>query len=414
MADRAVDDRVEITELPNGLRIVTERMDSVRSVALGCWVGVGNRDEPDSASGSSHFLEHLLFKGSDRWSSRELSAAIDGIGGDMNAFTSREYTAYSFRVPETGIELAADLLTEVIVRPRLSAEDIDSERLVIREELAMAEDAPDDLVHMELQESLFPAHPLGREVLGTAATIDAIDCESIRAFHNKWYRPSNMVVAAAGNVEHRAVVELFDAAFAGLEPGDRPIREAPVSGLRSSISREKAVEQSHVALGWRGFGLDDQRRHGLGLVNQILGGGLSSRLFHEVREVRGLAYAVFSSLAGYVDAGIFTIYAGTNPENTSELLDVVEAELAKIIAEGFTLEELEIAKGGVAGATMIGLEDSASRMGRLGASVLLRGRVAPLDELLERILAVDLDELNAIAAEVFDADHALSIVGPYC
>ncbi len=403
---------VLLTELPNGLRVVTERMDSVRSVTLGCWVGVGNRDEPAQHAGSSHFLEHLLFKGSAQWSTRDLSVAIDGVGGDMNAFTSREYTAYSFRVPHTSLALAAELLGEVITRPTLDADDLESERLVIQEELTMAEDTPDDLVHMELQESLFPGHPLGREVLGSVDTIEHMTAETVRGFHGHWYQPANMVIAAAGLVDHQELVDAMSAKFAAQHGGERPARMQPDAGVRRVTAIDKPVEQTHVAFGWRGFGLDDERRFALSLANQILGGSLSSRLFHEIREKRGLAYSVFSSSSSYLDAGILTMYAGTSPEKTRELLDVVDAEIQELIDNGFTAEELATAKGGVSGATMMGLEDSSSRMGRLGSNILLFDRVKPLDEAVAAIERVDLDELNAVAAEVFSADRALSLVGP--
>ncbi len=403
---------IQLTELPNGLRVVTERMDSVRSVTLGCWVGVGSRDEAGHHAGSSHFLEHLLFKGSDQWSTRDISIAIDAVGGDMNAFTSREYTAYSFRVPHTAVDLAARLLGEVITRPSLDPDDLESERLVINEELTMAEDTPDDLVHMELQRSLFPDHPLGEEVLGNSESISAMTADTVREFHSHWYRPANMVIAAAGMVDHDQFVAEMQTAFAGLDGGARPTRSVPSEGVRGYCSTEKPVEQTHVALGWRGFGLDDDRRFALSLANQILGGSLSSRLFHEIRERRGLAYSVFSSAASYSDAGILTMYAGTSPEKADELLAVVDQEIAEVIENGFTPEELATAKGGVAGATMIGLEDSSSRMGRLGSNMLLFDRIKPIDEAVEAINRVDLDQLNAVATEVFSTQRATSLVGP--
>ncbi len=403
---------IQLTELPNGLRVVTERMDSVRSVTMGCWVGVGSRDEADDHAGSSHFLEHLLFKGSDKWSTRDISIAIDGVGGDMNAFTSREYTAYSFRVPHIAVDLAAELLGEVISRPTLDADDLESERLVILEELTMAEDTPDDLVHMELQRSLFPDHPLGEEVLGTEESISAMNADTVRKFHRHWYQPANMVVSAAGLVDHDRLVDAMESAFGQLEGGDRPTREVPSEGVRPFCSTEKPVEQTHVALGWRGFGLDDERRFALSLANQILGGSLSSRLFHEIREKRGLAYSVFSSAASYSDAGILTMYAGTSPEKAVELLAVVDHEIAEVIENGFTPEELATAKGGVSGATMIGLEDSSSRMGRLGSNMLLFDRIKPIDEAVAAIERVDLDQLNEVARQVFSAERCVSLVGP--
>ena len=412
MTSQVIADGVQLTELPNGLRVVTERMDSVRSVTLGCWVGVGNRDEDPVFAGSSHFLEHLLFKGTAEFTTRDLSIAIDGVGGDMNAFTSREYTAYSFRVPHTSAVLAAELLGAVVTRPSLDADDLESERMVIQEELTMAEDTPDDLVHMELQQSLFPGHALGSEVLGTVESIGSIQPETVRAFHKHWYQPANVVVAAAGLVDHDELVATMTAAFEGQSGGERPERAKPPTDLRLVAATDKAVEQTHISLGWRGFGLDDDRRYALSLANQILGGSLSSRLFHEIREKRGLAYAVFSSAASYSDTGIFTMYAGTSPDNTAELLEVIDQEVAEVIANGFTEDELATAKGGVAGATMMALEDSSSRMSRLGSNMLLFDRIKELDESVAAIERVSLDDLNEVAAEVFSAPHCVSLVGP--
>ncbi|MSX88261.1 MAG: insulinase family protein, partial [Actinobacteria bacterium] len=274
--------------------MVTETMPAARSIALGCWVAVGNRDEPESVAGASHFCEHLLFKGTASRSAREIAELVDATGGDMNAYTTKEYTAFYLRVPASDFPLALDILCDVISSPALRENDVESERDVILEELHLQLDEPDDLVHTELSAALFPGHALGWEILGTADTIGSMSADAIRSFHAEWYRPANLVFAAAGPIEHDAFVAAIAAAFPSSDGGQAPERVAPITPpvLHRVVPRK--VESVHVALGWRAFGHHDPDRHALAVLNQILGAGMSSRLFQEIREERGLAYSVFS------------------------------------------------------------------------------------------------------------------------
>ncbi len=402
---------VEHTRLDNGITVVTEHVPGMRSVAVGCWIGVGSRDEPAQRAGASHFLEHLLFKGSARRDARQIAEAVDRVGGDFNAYTTKEYTAFYCRVPADSQQMAAELVTEVVAAPTFTAEHVEGERQVILEELAMSEDTPDDLVHSKLDEALFPEHPLGREVLGTIDSIEAMTVEDIRAFHAEWYRPTNLVVAAAGGVDHASLVAQVVATFGG-HSGARPIRSRPELGPAGDVVVRKPTEQVQVALGWRGIAQDDADRFALALANQIIGGGLSSRLFQEIREKRSLAYAVYSGSSAYVDSGAFVVYAGCSPKRLGELLAVLDGELSALIAEGVTDQELDVARGGFEGATVLGLEDSGSRMSRLGSVQTIRGTVISVDEYLAAIDAVTVDDVNRVIRRVLSPPPTRSVVGP--
>ena len=385
-----------------------------RSVALGCWVAVGGRDESDELAGASHFLEHLLFKGTANRSASELSRAVDATGGDLNAFTTPEYTAYHARLPEGHLDLALDVLSEVVWSPALRDDDIEAERSVILEELLMNEDELEDRVLRLLDESLFPGNPLGREVLGDRASIEAMRPEAVRAFHDRWYRPANVVVAAAGAVDHAAVVEGMAARLpAGLTGGERPERRAPVAPLRPFVSHKRRSEQAHLAIGVRGLRRDDPDRYALAVANQVLGDGTSSRLFTTVREERGLAYTVYSSPSAYTDAGTLLVYAGTAPDHAAEVLGLLHGALDDLAAAPIDPEELAVATGYLAGSTVLGLEDTSSHMERLGWSTLMEGRVPPIDEVLDRFRAVTVDDVSRIARRLLDgAPRAVAAVGP--
>lgn len=405
------DPTVGRTRLPNGVTVVTETVPGMRSVALGCFVGVGSRDERDHLAGASHCLEHLLFKGSDRRSAREIAEAVDRVGGDLNAYTTREFTAFHCRVPATELDLAADLVTEVVARPGFDAGHLDAERQVILEELAMHEDAPDDLVQTRLDAALFPGHPLGREVMGDPATIEAITVDDLHAFHAAWYRPANLVVAAAGGVEHDRVVERVASAF-GDEPGHPPVRFPPSQPPDALVVVTRPTEQVQLALGWRALDHADPDRYALALANEVVGGGLSSRLFQEVREARGLAYAVYSGMSSYVDAGAFVVSAATSRRRFGELVAVLDDELARLVADGVTEQELEVARSGFEGATILGLEDSGSRMGRIGVGQTIRGWVLSIDAYLAAIEAVTIDDVHRVLRRVLGSPGTRAVVGP--
>jgi len=401
-----------VTQLPSGLRVVTERVPRALSVAAGVWVGVGARDEPEELSGVSHFLEHLLFKGTDQRSAHDIASAVDRVGGDMNAFTAKEYTAYYCRVPAERLNLAVELLGDVLTAPALRDADVDNERQVILEELAMDEDLPEDVAHRLLGEALFPEHPLGRETAGTADTVEAITPEDVRAFFERWYRPSSMVVAVAGAVDHERVVAEVEARFPAVPSAERPERHAPSVEPRDVVVDRRRAEQAQVAVGFRGLARGDADREALDVANHVLGGGLSSRLFEEIREQRGLAYAVGSGTTSYVDAGALTIYAGTGPGQVPEVLRLIDVELAKLLADGITADEMEIATGYLTGAYVMGLEDTGSRMARLGALLTTTDAIRPVEDQVARWRSVTAEDVARVIERVLSQPRSLAVVGP--
>ena len=398
--------------LTGGPGVVSEHMPDAHSVSVGVWVGVGGRDEDPALAGASHFLEHLLFKGTEDRSARAIAELVDASGGVMNAFTAKEYTAYYARLPVGGQATAVALLADVLREPALRATDVETERQVILEEIHLAADDPDDVVFDLLYEALFPDHPLGREVLGSAASVDALGRDDIAGFHDYWYRAPNLVVAAAGAVDHEALVAQIGEAFAGRTGGEAPERKRPEAEPVPARHMTRPTEAAHVAWGWRGLDRVDPRRHALAIGVHVLGGGLSSRLFQTVREDRGLAYSVFSSMAAYSDAGVVSVYAGTAPERADELKRVVAHEVGEVATNGITEAELAIAREGFEGSLLMGLESSGSRMSRLGTSQSLLGRVVPLDEYVEILRAVTLDQVNTVLADVLTPEATVAEVGP--
>jgi predicted Zn-dependent peptidase len=404
---------VRFTQLDNGLMVATERVPGARSVATGVWVGIGARDEPAALSGVSHFLEHLLFKGTDTRTARDISAAIERVGGDMNAFTSKEYTSYYCRLPGEHLRLGLDVLGDVLSRPALRDDDVETEREVILEELAMDDDSPEDVVHRDLAEALFPGHPLGRETAGERDTVAATSADDVRAFFAEWYRAQNMVVAIAGPGDHDDVLDAARRSFAGVADGGAlPDRQGPVATLGSDHSREDDTEQAHLTIGYRALARTDQRREALDVLNHALGGGTSSRLFDEIRERRGLAYSVYSATSAYADAGALSVYAGTNPQHLATVREVIDTELASIAADGITADELDIAVGYLCGAFVMGLEDTGARMGRLGGLLATTGKVRPVDEQIARWRAVTLDDVAEIASDILGGAKVTAVVGP--
>ncbi len=409
----SLDPGIEQSELPNGLRIVTETMPEARSVTLGAWVRVGGRDEPEHLAGASHFLEHLLFKGTAERSARQIAEAVDAVGGEMNAFTAREHTAYYARLPHQELELGVCLLGEVLTEPALRPVDIDAERQVIVEEILMNLDAPEDRAHTLLARALFPDHPLGRDVLGEMPVIEALGRDEIEGFFGTWYRPATMVLVAAGRLDHTAVVAAAESAFASMEGGVLPERVAPAPATDAVVVDEDDTEQAHLCLGWRALDVDDDDRWAMAVANQVLGGGMASRLFQEVREERGLAYAVYSHPSSYSDAGSLTIYCGTAPKRAPETLRVIEGVVRDLLADGVTDGELAVATGYLEGSLLLGLEDSGGRMGRLGRGLVQRGEPTSVDEQLAGIRAVDAAAVHRVLRRVFEGPRALAAVGPF-
>ena len=409
---------VRRTILPGGLRIVTEYVPGVRSAALGVWVAAGSRDEPRSQMGSAHFLEHLLFKGTTHRDAMTISAQIESVGGDLNAFTTKEHTCYHARVLDEDLPLALDVVCDVVLNATVHDHDIESERAVICEEIAMYEDDPGDLVHDEFARAMFGDTPLGRPILGTNDTITALPNSAIRGFYRRAYTPEAMVVSLAGNVDHSSVVQQVRRIFDGrldfaVEPaGPRPSRGRRMRGAPVRIN-SRSTEQAHLVLGAPGLVRGDERRYALAVLSTALGGGMSSRLFQEVREKRGLAYSVYAYAQSFADAGVFGLYAGCLPSKADTVLDVCLSELQTVAREGLTTEELQRAKGQVKGSMVLGQEDTGARMTRIAKAELHSEPIESIDTLLRRVDAVDAGAVHDIAREVLTRSYTLAAIGPF-
>ncbi|CAN5783212.1 pitrilysin family protein [soil metagenome] len=412
---------IERTEFSSGLRVVTERMPSVRSVSLGFWVLAGSRDERPRISGSSHFLEHLLFKGTDQRSAQDIAENFDAVGGDVNAFTAREYTCYYARVLDRDLEMAVDHLADMVQHSVIRADDLDAERQVILEEINMHEDSPEDVVHDLFTQTLWPEHPLGRPILGTVDTITAANRASVQRFYGRHYLPGNLVVAAAGSVRHDDLVRLLKQRMdtgRQLRVRDDSVRNlrapgrAPKPSGRNLVKRRK-TEQAHICLGTNGLARNDPDRFAFLVVNTALGGGMSSRLFQEVREKRGLAYSVFSYHAQYTEAGLFSTYAGTTPSRATQVVALLRGELEVLRDGGLTEEEFDRAKGHVKGSMVLSLEDPGGRMSRLGKSEIAHGEILTVDQALRRIEQVTLEDARRVAERVLSQPLTLTVLGPF-
>ena len=417
-AEGQVTSRIRRTVLPSGLRIISEQQAGVRSASIGVWVGVGSRDETPTLHGCSHFLEHLLFKGTAERSALDISVALDAVGGEFNAFTAKEYTCFHARVLDEDLPLAVDVLGDMITGSTLDHDDVEAERDVILDEIAMHDDDPDDVVHNLFALQAYGDSPLGRPIAGTVESISALSRAQIARFYKRHYQPRNIVVAAAGNVDHTTLVRRVRAAFGRqgwLDGEAEPVR--PRHGSRRRVTPGQIVttrpfEQVNVVLGMEGMARDDDRRFALGVLNTALGGGTSSRLFQEVREHRGLAYSVFSFASHHADSGLVGVSVGCLPAKLDEVLAVVRDELAKVAAHGITADELARGKGQLRGGLVLGLEDSASRMSRLGKAELVHDELLSIDEVMDRIDAVTLEDVRAVAAHVFTKPEILAVVGP--
>jgi predicted Zn-dependent peptidase len=411
---------VRRTVLPGGLRVVTETMPTVRSVAVGMWVGIGSRDEDPEHMGASHFLEHLLFKGTPTRDALEISAAIEGIGGEINAFTAKEYTCYYARVLDEDLRVAIDVLADVVTSSLITADDVEAERGVILEEIAMHDDDPSDVVHEQFSAEMYGDTPIGRPILGTVESINAIGRDRIDEYYRSRYLPSRTVVSVAGNVTHEQVVELVAAAYerAGALGGDAEPVPPRVSGeavpARSGVRvLHRPTEQANLVLGTIGLTRTDERRFALGVLNAALGGGMSSRLFQEIREKRGLAYSAYSYTSQYADTGQFGVYVGCLPSKTDEVLKICREELLRVVADGFSEEEIVRGKGQMRGGLVLGLEDTGSRMSRIGKGELVYDELLSVDEVLARIEAVTPEEISEVAADVLTRPRTLAVIGPY-
>jgi len=400
--------------LPNGLRLVTEAMPHVRSVSVGVWLTRGSRHESDAEGGVAHFVEHMLFKGTTSRSAQVIAQTIDSIGGQLDAFTSKEYAGYYIKVLDDHLPLALDLLSDLVMRPAFLAEDVEREQRVILEEIKMVEDAPDDLVHEVFAQQFWSRHPLGRPILGTPETVASFDATLLRDYFARTYLAPNLIVAAAGHFEYAALKQLVLDAFADLPQDGMPPTDAAPTSTAGLMVREKEIEQSHICLGTPSYAQAHVDRHALYVLNTILGGSMSSRLFQHIREDRGLAYSVFSNLTSYRDAGAITVYAGCAAQKVGEVVDLTLAELRRLRQELVPLEELQRAKDHLKGSLMLSLENTSSRMSQLARQEMYFGRQFSLDELLGAIDDVSRDDVRRVAVDLFrDGGVTATVVGPH-
>ena len=401
--------------LDSGVTVVTEEMTEVRSTSVGFWFDVGGRDEPEKLAGTSHFLEHLLFKGTPTRSAKDIADVFDAVGGDVNAFTGKEYTCYYARVLDEDLSMALDVLADMITNSLIEPSELESERKVILEEIAMHEDAPDELVHDLFYRAMWAGHPLGRPVLGYNETIGSVTRSQVADYWRERYAPSNLVVAGAGRLDHERLVERIETLMSRSSGGVRTERSGPSPQAASGIRvHKRPTEQAHIIIGSEGLTRSDDDRHTLAVVDTILGGGMSSRLFQEVREKRGLAYSVYSYRAMFADSGSFAIYAGTTPQNADTVMEIVRNEIASMVTDGITEAELDRAKGHLKGSLVLAAEDPGSRMNRLGKQQLTTGEILSIDELIAKFDAIEMDDVRRVIDAVLGShSYQTTVVGPF-
>jgi len=399
--------------LPGGFRLVTETMPHVRSVTVGVWLTRGSRHESDAQSGVAHFVEHMLFKGTASRTAQQIAQAIDSIGGQLDAFTAKEYASYYIKVLDDHVPLAIDLLSDMVLRPALAPADIEKEQSVILEEIKMVEDAPDDLVHEVFAQQFWSRHPLGRPILGTPDTVSSFETDGLRRYFQSAYVAPNVIIAAAGHLEHAPLRALIEKAFASLPAGAPQPADVPPDVTPGLVVRQKDIEQSHLVLGTRAYPHAHADRHAMYVLNTVLGGSMSSRLFQHIREERGLAYAVFSNLTTYSDAGAISVYAGCATDKISEVIDLTLAELKALRETPIPADELQRAKDHLKGSLMLSLENTSSRMSQLARQEIYFKRHISLDDLLLAIDAVTADDVLRVAADLFhDGAAVATVVGP--
>ncbi len=406
--------------LPSGLRIVTEEVTSVRSAAIGIWVNVGSRDETPAVAGASHFLEHLLFKGTTRRTALEISSSIESVGGEMNAFTSKEYTCFYARVIDTDLPMAIDVISDLITSSVVTALDVDAERKVVLEEIAMRDDDPSDLVHDLYAETYYGNTPLGRPILGTIDSINNMSRSSVFNYYKKRYLPQDLVVAVAGNINHKKVVQMVEKALSA--DGFLDVAGTPVIRGNTAVKKPaqqpvglmtRPTEQAHMFYGMEGVARHDDRRFAMGILASALGGGMSSRLFQEIREKRGLAYSVYGYAQQYAGSGQIGFYAGCKPAKAVEVLEIIRETLADVADNGMSHEEIERAKGAVRGSLVLSQEDSGSRMSRIGKNEIVYGRVMGFDDILKAVSQVNEADIREIAGAFLTKTPTLALVGPF-
>ncbi len=404
----------------SGLRIVTEEVPSVRSAAVGIWVNVGSRDEAPATAGASHFLEHLLFKGTTSRTALEISSSIESVGGEMNAFTSKEYTCFYARVIDTDLPMAIDVVSDLITSSIVTALDVDAERKVVLEEIAMRDDDPSDLVHDLFSDTYYGDTAIGRPILGTIDSIKGMSRNTVFNYYKKKYLPQDLVVAVAGNIKHKRVVAMVEEALSRdsfLDELGAPVLR-PNTPVKNSKQQSvgllyKKSEQAHMFYGMEGVARADDRRFAMGVLSAALGGGMSSRLFQEIREKRGLAYSVYAYAQQFAGSGVLGFYAGCNPTKAIEVVEIIRSVLSDVADNGMTHEEIERAKGAVRGSLVLSQEDSGSRMSRIGKNEIVYGQVMDFDDILKAISRVSATDIREIAGEFLMKTPTLALVGPF-
>lgn len=401
------------TVLPNGVRIITEEIEHVRSVAIGLWVGAGSRDEREGYEGISHFMEHMFFKGTEHRTARALAESLEAVGGQLNAFTTKEYTCYYVKVLDEDLDLAIDVLSDMFFHSLFDEKEIEKEKNVVIEEIKMYEDSPDELIHDVFSEHVWKEHSLGKPILGTEASINSLSREKIMNFLSEHYAPDNVVIAVAGKIKHEDIVAKLSAQFGTFKRGGRRVLEEPPTGQTVEHYQKKETEQMHIILGVPGLGQDDEDIYAMHIFNNILGGGLASRLFQEIREQRGLAYSVYSYHSTYVDSGLFAIYAGTSPKNTQEVIECILQELKEMSEKGITADELARTKAQIKGGLYLGLESVSSRMSRLGKTELTYNRVLSPEEVIGKLEKVTLEDVLRVIRRLWQKDKiSIMTLGP--
>lgn len=411
---------VRKTVHPSGLRIVTEEIPDVRSAAFGIWVNVGSRDESPKVAGASHFLEHLLFKGTKTRTALDISSTIEAVGGEMNAFTSKEYTCFYARVIDTDLPLAIDVISDLITSSIARPEDVDAERKVVLEEISMRDDDPSDLVHDLFSETFYGDTSIGRPILGTVESIKGLSRSSIFNYYKKRYLPQDIVISVAGNIKHQKVIDqvlkmISRDDFLGQDKAIAAMRSsAPIKRRGQSVGLiHRKTEQAHLFLGVEGVARNDERRFTMSVLSVALGGGMSSRLFQEIREKRGLAYSVYSYAQQFAGTGMLGFYAGCNPQKAAEVVAIIREILEDVAINGLTHEELARAQGAVKGSLVLSQEDTGSRMSRIGKSELVHGEVLGFDQILGAISAVTSSDIRELASESLTKSPTLAVVGPF-
>jgi predicted Zn-dependent peptidase len=397
--------------LPNGLVVITEPMAHVRSVSVGVWVRTGSRREPAELNGISHFIEHMVFKGTERRTAEEIARSVDSIGGMLDAFTAKEMICFNTKVLDEHLPLACDVLSDVVLRPLFAQEDIEKEKSVILEEIKMDQDNPDYLVHEIFTQAFWPNHPLGKPILGTPATVKNLHRDAVLGCYHEWFAPNNLVITAAGHLEHGRLLDLVAAEFGGLRPAPEPANEsAPSSAFHLTTRTKRELEQVHICIGVSSYPMAHEKRYAVAVLNNILGGGMSSRLFQNVRERQGLAYAVFSDLSPYRDTGLLSVYAGTALDTADKLVRTVAAEFRALKEQPIPADELRRAKDHLKGSLMLSLESTGARMTNLARQEIYFGRFYALDEILASIESVTAEDVQLLAREFFQKDRIAATV----